>query len=64
MALFSPISEITPSKESWSIMGKIVRLWVVTDFVKHKIPFSVEMVLIDDKVVSSCRSYLYDFVFI
>lgn len=48
---FSPISEISTAKESWSILAKIVRLWVVSDFTKHKIPFSIEMVLMDEQVV-------------
>lgn len=51
MALvFTPISEITGGKDSWSILAKVVRLWVVSDLSKHKIPFSIEMVLIDEQV--------------
>lgn len=48
---FSPISEISTARESWSVLAKIVRLWVVSDFSKHKIPFSIEMVLMDEQVV-------------
>lgn len=44
------ISAISPAKESWSIIARVVRLWFVADLNKQKIPFSMEMVLMDEKV--------------
>lgn len=47
----SLISEISHAKENWNILAKIVRLWLVRDFTKHKIPFSIEMVLMDEHIL-------------
>lgn len=44
------VSSITPAKESWTIIARVVHLWFVSDFSKQKLPFSMEMVLQDDKV--------------
>jgi hypothetical protein len=44
---FDKISEINSSKSSWNIKGKVIRLWVVKDFNRNDLPFSVEMVLMD-----------------
>lgn len=52
--VFIPIREITTGKESWNILAKVIRLWVVSDLSKHKIPFSIEMVLIDEQVIFIC----------
>lgn len=41
------ISSITPAKETWSVAVRVVRLWFVSDFSKQKLPFSMEMVLMD-----------------
>ncbi|CAJ2673547.1 unnamed protein product [Trifolium pratense] len=43
------ISEITPAKENWNIIVRVVRLWYVKDMAKDKLPFSMEMVLMDAK---------------
>lgn len=46
MALvFSPVSD----------MAKVIQLWMVSDINKANIPFSVEIVLMDDQV----NSYYY-----
>jgi hypothetical protein len=44
---FDKISEINDSKSSWSVKAKVIRLWVVKDFNRNDLPFSVEMVLMD-----------------
>ncbi|KAL6521833.1 hypothetical protein OROGR_018402 [Orobanche gracilis] len=50
MALqFDDVSAICPSKESWKIAVKVVRLWTTQSFNGGKFPFTLEMVLIDDK---------------
>lgn len=44
------IVDISPTKENWNIVARVLRLWVMTDFDKHKAPLSVEMVLVDDTI--------------
>jgi hypothetical protein len=44
------ISEISPAKENWNLIVRVVRLWYVKDMAKDKLPFSMEMVLMDSKV--------------
>lgn len=41
------ISEISPVKESWSIVVRIVRAWFVRDVIRDAHPFSLDMVLMD-----------------
>jgi hypothetical protein len=45
------ISDISPAKENWNLIGRVVRLWYVKNTVKDKLPFSIEMVLMDSKVI-------------
>ncbi|KAK2401733.1 replication protein A 70 kDa DNA-binding subunit E [Trifolium repens] len=63
---FDKISEINSSKSSWNIKGKVIRLWVVKDFNRNDLPFSVEMVLMDvdgDRIHCSIKkTLLYKFV--
>ncbi|CAJ2652916.1 unnamed protein product [Trifolium pratense] len=47
--LFSNIEEINSDKATWNFKAKIIRLWHVSDFNRPNSPFSVEMVLMDDK---------------
>lgn len=41
------IFEISLEKKTWTIMAKVIRLWLVADFTKQKIPFSMKLVLMD-----------------
>ncbi|AES96072.1 PIF1 DNA helicase/replication A1-like protein, putative [Medicago truncatula] len=43
------ISDISPSKENRTIIVRVVRLWFVRDIKKDQFPFSLEMVLMDNK---------------
>ncbi|GAU50408.1 hypothetical protein TSUD_244550 [Trifolium subterraneum] len=43
------ISEISPAKENWNLIVRVVRLWYVKDMARDKLPFSMEMVLMDSK---------------
>lgn len=54
-----PVSAISPAKESWSIIVRVVRLWFFSDFNKQNIPFSMEMVLMDDKVLLCYYCFLF-----
>jgi hypothetical protein len=47
---FDKISEIYDSKSAWNVKAKVIRLWVVKDFNRNDLPFSVEMVLMDAEV--------------
>ena len=55
---YNSIAEINAEKESWRIMVRIARLWMVSDVStnkqtsSNKIPFSMEMVLMNSKVCS------------
>jgi len=55
---YNSIVEINAEKESWRIIVKVLRLWMVYDVSTHKqtsnnkIPLSMEMVLVDSKVYS------------
>ena len=44
---FNQIQEINTDKTFWNIKAKIIRLWQVTDFNNPRVPFSVEMILMD-----------------
>jgi len=44
------VSDISPSKESWNIKVRVVCLWFVRDMKKDQLPYSLEMVLMDNKV--------------
>lgn len=46
---FDSISDIIPEKESWAFVAKVIRLWLVADYNKNKLPYSMELVLMDDK---------------
>lgn len=63
---FDPISAINTSKPSWSVRAKIIRKWVVSDFQRPNVPFSVEMVLLDtegDRIHCTIkRTHIYKFM--
>ncbi|KAG5111876.1 hypothetical protein JHK82_035145 [Glycine max] len=52
---YNSVAEINAEKESWRIMVRVVRLWMVLDVLtnkqtsSNKISFSMEMVLVDSK---------------
>lgn len=45
------LSIIDSSKEAWNIVVKVIRLWVSPNFGGGKLPFSMELVLMDAKVL-------------
>jgi hypothetical protein len=45
------VSEITPAKESWNVVVRVIRLWFVPDMNCKQKHYAMEMVLIDEKVV-------------
>ncbi|XP_045797898.1 replication protein A 70 kDa DNA-binding subunit E-like [Trifolium pratense] len=46
---YNSISEISPSKETWNVLVRIVRMWFVKDMKRDALPYSLEMVLMDKK---------------
>lgn len=48
LAEFSPISEISTEKTFWNLKARVIRLWQVSDFNRNTLPFSTEMVLMDE----------------
>jgi hypothetical protein len=59
------ISEISTEKTFWNLKGKIIRLWQVSDFNGNRMPFSIEMVVLDeagDRIhVTIKKTLLYKF---
>ncbi|KAL6521483.1 hypothetical protein OROGR_018052 [Orobanche gracilis] len=43
------VSVVTASKDTWNIVTKVIRLWVSPTFSGGKLPFSMELVLMDSK---------------
>ncbi|KAL6562418.1 hypothetical protein OROGR_003425 [Orobanche gracilis] len=43
------VSVVTASKDTWNIVTKVIRLWVSPSFSGEKLPFSMELVLMDSK---------------
>ncbi|KAL6509320.1 hypothetical protein OROGR_022630 [Orobanche gracilis] len=43
------VSVVTASKDTWNIITKVIRLWVSLSFNGGKLPFSMELVLMDSK---------------
>jgi hypothetical protein len=48
LAEFSPISEISTEKTFWNLRAKVIRLWQVSDLNRNTLPYSNEMVLMDE----------------
>jgi hypothetical protein len=48
LAEFSPISEISTEKNFWNLKARVIRLWQVSDLNRNTLPFSTEMVLMDE----------------
>jgi len=65
LAEFSPIFEISTEKFFWNIKARVIRLWQVFDFKRNTLPFSSEMVLMDEtgnKIHASIKkNLLYKF---
>ncbi|KAG5589903.1 hypothetical protein H5410_040417 [Solanum commersonii] len=52
MALqFHTISEITSKSMHWNLKVCVIRLWIVPDKFKLEIPYSLEMILQDEKAI-------------
>ncbi|CAJ2664860.1 unnamed protein product [Trifolium pratense] len=47
-SMFSNIDEINSDRATWNFKAKVIRLWQVSDFNRVNVPFSVEMVLMDE----------------
>ncbi|RHN74404.1 hypothetical protein MtrunA17_Chr2g0309931 [Medicago truncatula] len=45
------VGDISPSKENWNIRVRNIRFWFVRDMNKDKLSHSLEIVIIDNKVV-------------
>ncbi|WJX19750.1 hypothetical protein P8452_09393 [Trifolium repens] len=62
---FDKFSDVNSTKSSWNVKGKVIRLWVVKDFNRNVIPFSVEMILMDSEGqrihCSTRKTLLYKF---
>jgi hypothetical protein len=48
---FNSLCNVKPGKDAWCIQARVLRLWSVPAFLNPKDNNSVEMVLIDEKVV-------------
>ncbi|QCE10562.1 Nucleic acid-binding [Vigna unguiculata] len=46
------VSEVSPQKENWNIIVRVIRSWFVPDFTKQRCPFSMEFVIQDKKVTT------------
>jgi len=51
------VSEVTPQKENWNIIVRVIRSWFVPDFSKQICPFSMELVIQDKEVIISVILY-------
>jgi len=45
------VSEVSPQKENWNIIVKVIRSWFVPDFNKQRCHFSMEFVIQDKEVI-------------
>ncbi|XP_027938803.1 ATP-dependent DNA helicase RRM3-like [Vigna unguiculata] len=55
------VSQVTPEKENWNIIVRVIRSWFVPDFTKQRCPFSMELVIQDkegSKIHASLRRTL------
>ncbi|QCD82324.1 hypothetical protein DEO72_LG2g2659 [Vigna unguiculata] len=46
------VSQVTPEKENWNIIVRVIRSWFVPDFTKQRCPFSMELVIQDKEVAT------------
>ncbi|KEH43498.1 animal RPA1 domain protein [Medicago truncatula] len=55
------ISNVSPRKQSWTLVVRVVRAWFGQDYKNKKLPFSMELVLMDrkgDRIGASIRRTL------
>ncbi|AES74184.2 animal RPA1 domain protein [Medicago truncatula] len=55
------ISNVSPRKQSWTLVVRVARAWFGQDYKNKKLPFSMELVLIDrkgDRIGASIRRTL------
>jgi len=45
------VSEVTPEKENWNIIVRVIRSWFVPDFSKQRCSFSMELVIQEKEVI-------------
>ncbi|XP_068497907.1 uncharacterized protein [Phaseolus vulgaris] len=59
------VKDVNPQSENWILIARVICLWFVSDFMKTKFPFSMEMVIQDkdgDRIhVSVRRTLIYKF---
>jgi hypothetical protein len=48
---FDSLSDIKPGRDTWRIQARVLRLWRVPAFLNPKDTNSIEIVLIDEKVL-------------
>ncbi|GAU51186.1 hypothetical protein TSUD_412120 [Trifolium subterraneum] len=62
---YDSIASVNSNKESWNLMVRVVRLWYVKNLGSNKLPFSMEMVMVDkngDRIHATVRrSLIYKF---
>lgn len=56
---FHTISEITSKSMHWNLKVRVIRLWIVPDKFKPEIPYSLEMILQDEKVLLIQIVFIY-----
>ena len=45
------VSEITPAKESWDVVTRVIQLWFVPDMNAKQKHYAMEMVLMDETFI-------------
>jgi len=60
--VYDSVASITAEKKTWRIQVKIIRMWTIPGLPNSRQPFSVEMVLMDDKVVFYFKDLLKEFL--
>lgn len=46
----TPINELSPSKDEWTIKVRVIRLWKPPNFYKPTLGDNIELVLLDENV--------------
>jgi len=52
------VSEVTPQKENWNIIVRVIRSWFVPNFNKERCPFSMEFVIQDKEIIIHVILYM------
>jgi len=61
------ISNVSPRKQSWTLVVRVVRAWFVQDYKNKKLPFLMKLVLMDRNVLLSyrlCLCFLFVCIFL